>query len=744
MRTVSSRCGRLTQRPYSDSLNSRVRNRIGLAAIAWGGLAVAVPQMPLSGHRVFADGPADNKVENIRPIPPLGIEVPAEVRESLVQGLASLQQAVEELRKDKHPRVQAYLPDVEIFSRAVEIALNENGFFETADFDRAKELIAEGLRRSQAISNEQFKTGVPVPYWASLDLATGRLTVRGFRSKLDGSVQPYGVVAGSGAASGRADVWCRGRSEKGLELQFLSTRMKSRDPIPSDGVLMIHPFGRYCNANKLAGEIDTIEAIEHAVGQYSIDPQRIAIRGFSMGGAAAWHLAVHYPDRWFAATPGAGFSETPEFLKVFQSEELKPYWFEEKLWQLYDCPVWVRNIRMLPTIAYSGEIDKQKQAADIMAHSSWNLPKEDRFELTHIVAPNTAHSISAEAKQEIERRLKLLDPGSEPTELPTDFTLTTTTLRYNRAHWISIDALKEHWVPTSIRVNTSLYLDKKLTGTQSFGIRVEPDPGVTQFTIDLPVKAWEPAPVMHVEIFQGGNQVGEEYVKRSSDRSFRATFRADGSKWTLVSPVEVPSKGLRKRAGLQGPIDDALLGPFLFVRPSAQGWHSETDQWVQSEFDRAVKEWHRQMRGDVRIKTSEELTASDIQNFNLILWGDPKSNPTIAKVLNVDGVLSGEGKLPIEWSEDSVAIGQNAKRSSKGHIPLLVYPNPLAPTRYVVFNSSFTYREYDYLNNARQVPKLPDWAVIDLATPPNGRWPGGIAEADFFDESWQVRPPQVR
>jgi len=91
MRTVSSRCGRLTQRPYSDSLKSRVRNRIGLAAIAWGVLAVAVPQMPLSGHRVFADGPADNKVENIRPIPPLGIEVPAEVRESLVQGLASLQ-----------------------------------------------------------------------------------------------------------------------------------------------------------------------------------------------------------------------------------------------------------------------------------------------------------------------------------------------------------------------------------------------------------------------------------------------------------------------------------------------------------------------------------------------------------------------------------------------------------------------------------------------------------------------------
>ena len=54
-------------------------------------------------------------------------------------------------------------------------------------------------------------------------------------------------------------------------------------------------------------------------------------------------------------------------------------------------------------------------------------------------------------------------------------------------------------------------------------------------------------------------------------------------------------------------------------------------------------------------------------------------------------------------------------------------------------NSGFTYREYDYLNNARQVPKLPDWAVIDIRTQPNARWPGRITDADFFDEQWGVK-----
>jgi len=72
------------------------------------------------------------------------------------------------------------------------------------------------------------------------------------------------------------------------------------------------------------------------------------------------------------------------------------------------------------------------------------------------------------------------------------------------------------------------------------------------------------------------------------------------------------------------------------------------------------------------------------------------------------------------------------------HAAVLIYPNPLNPKRYVVLNSGITFREYDYLNNARQVPKLPDWAVVDVTTPPNSRWPGKVAAADFFTDAWQV------
>ena len=675
---------------------------------------------------VLADGPADNQWASVRPMPPPGIAIEEAVRAELQNQLDTLKKEIAELTKSKNAVVQEYLPDVEIFARAVDIALTEDGFFETKDVDRAKQVLKSGLSRASELKNQRTP-------WAWIADPEGQLTVRGFRSKLDGTVQPYGVVISTGvvAANGvaskstcRADVWCRGRSEKGLEMQFIATRMSNPDPVPHPGVIMIHPFGRYCNANKLAGEVDTLEAIQHALKSYPIDPNRVAIRGFSMGGAAAWHLAVHYPDKWFAANPGAGFSETQKFLKVFQSEDLKPTWFEEKLWQMYDCPVWIQNLRMLPTIAYSGEIDKQKQAADVMAEASWNLPGDQRFELTHIIAPKTAHKIDPAARVEIEKRLATID-RIEPAPFPKSVTFTTTTLKYNRAHWVTIHALEEHWVPATIsaEINVNAKTNNifvSASNVSEFSLELEAD--------DLPQDVRSLQVYIQSSQRQGG--ACNIVVQRQSDLSWSVRARKVGDRWEHVSPLEPPPTELAKKHGLQGPIDDAMMGSFLFVKPTAAGRHPKVDHWVESEFNRAVREWHRQMRGDAIVKSSDDLKPEDIENYNLVLWGDPQSNPTLAKLAE---------KLPIEWTRDNVIVGSR-KFESGTHVPIMIYPNPLNPQRYVVLNSSFTYREFDYLNNARQIPKLPDWAVVDVSTPPDTRFPGRIADADFFDEEWKIKP----
>jgi hypothetical protein len=140
----------------------------------------------------------------------------------------------------------------------------------------------------------------------------------------------------------------------------------------------------------------------------------------------------------------------------------------------------------------------------------------------------------------------------------------------------------------------------------------------------------------------------------------------------------------------------------------------------------AADHWRRQFRGQARIKDDKDVVDDDIAENNLVLWGDPSSNALMAKIAD---------KLPVKWDKDGVRLGDKTFETGH-HVPVLIYPNPLNPKRYVVLNSGFTFREYDYLSNARQVPKLPDYAVVDIDKPVTSRAPGGIAAAGFFTETW--------
>jgi hypothetical protein len=97
-------------------------------------------------------------------------------------------------------------------------------------------------------------------------------------------------------------------------------------------------------------------------------------------------------------------------------------------------------------------------------------------------------------------------------------------------------------------------------------------------------------------------------------------------------------------------------------------------------------------------------------------------------------------RLPIQWSKEKIQVGARVYDSAN-HALLMIYPNPFLPNRYIVLNSGFTFREYAYLNNARQIPMLPDWAIVDTASQPNSQWPGKIIAEDFFDEHWQLKTP---
>jgi hypothetical protein len=295
--------------------------------------------------------------------------------------------------------------------------------------------------------------------------------------------------------------------------------------------------------------------------------------------------------------------------------------------------------------------------------------------------------------------------------------LATYTLKYNRSHWVQITGLEQHW--EQARVEATVVGPNRIAvkTTNVSGLSLSMRSGSCPFDIRRPVT---------VEV----NGTSHKAPRPLSDRSW--SFHLWNGE--AIAKAGPPGEGLFKRQHLQGPIDDAFMDTFLVVRPTGSANHEAIDNWSRSELEHLVTHWRRHFRGDAVVKNDSEVTEADIQSSNLILFGDAASNKLIGRIVD---------QLPIQWTSEAVVVGEDDYDAAH-HAPALVYPNPLNPSRYVVLNSGFTFREFAYLNNARQVPKLPDWAVIDVRTPADSLWPGKVVAADFFGEDWELAQAHQR
>ena len=662
---------------------------------------------------VHADGASDNQFDNVRRVPAPGIEVPEPTRAELLAGADALGRKIDALRpgyKSSATKTDM-LADVEIFYNAVRYALKYNEFYNAREFDAARNLLRIGNQRADAAAAGKTP-------WAE---DTG-LVVRGYKSKIDGSVQPYGlVIPATYHATDKSQplqnlsLWFHGRGETLTELAFLNDRMRSRGDFTPDDTIVLHLYGRYCNANKFAGEVDAFEAMDAVKRHYRIDNNRIAERGFSMGGAAAWQFGTHFAGDWAAIAPGAGFSESPDFLKVYQNDPVKPTWFEEKLWHIYDSTHYAVNLFNCPTIAYSGEIDGQRQAAVMMEKAL----AEEGMTLTHIIGPKTGHAYEPTAKKEVAAKVDAAVAAGRDA-IPSKIRFTTWTLRYNRMKWIQVDRLEKHWTRARLDADTSPSgLAVKTRNVAAFSILM-PKHDDTSATKDAPFQ-----PDQRILVTVDGQNLPATVRYASNDGTWKASFQKAGSRWETARPER--AQGVHKVHGLQGPIDDAFMDSFIMVRPTGTAMNPKVGAWAAAEMNHAVDHWRRTYRGEAIVKDDTSVTAQDIANSSLVLWGDPESNAILKKI---------GAKMPLGWDKAGVHVGKNVFAADH-HAPVLIFPNPLNPRRYIVINSGFTFREFDYLNNARQNAKLPDWAVVDIDTPPSSRWPGAIVDAGFFDEQWK-------
>ena len=593
--------------------------------------------------------------------------------------------------------------DVEVLLKAVEFALGGDEWWQPADLDHASWAIDEATARLDSIARGERP-------WRT---ARG-LSVHGFRSALDGSVQPYGLWIPEGLDLARPVplwIWLHGRGEKETDLHFLHQRAHKQPEFTPDDALVLLPFGRYCNGWKGPGFVDVFEARTAVSRVHALDPDRIVLAGFSMGGAGAWQIGARRAGEFCGVHGGAGFVDTRRYTGV---DPATLPWYEVRLWTTTDVPPVARNLLNLPAIAYSGEVDKQRAASEIMVET---LAAAGRV-LPHVIGAGMPHKYDDASKREITAFLQQAAAVGRPARAM-EIHLATTTLADSRVGWVEALGLGEHLCPA--RVDAGRAEEGHTTV-------------ITATTANVTAVAFADVPAAALVRIDGSELEAPAHAAGTPLVLAREQLAAAG-RWRISSTDELPPR--RKRPGLTGPIDDAFTAAFIVVPPERPGVDPAVDRFVRGEFEHFRRRWRELFRGVLPVVAAADVTADMLRDRHLVLFGDPRSNPLIARVLP---------DLPIRWTPDELTIG-GTTRPAAGHVPILIHPNPLCPPtaaaagRYVVLNSGITFREESDISNAWQNPKLPDWALVDLAVPPSGRGPGRIVAAGFCDESWRIVAP---
>ncbi|HLK21749.1 MAG TPA: hypothetical protein VKT81_22525 [Bryobacteraceae bacterium] len=590
---------------------------------------------------------------------------------------------------------EGLLPDVEIYAEAArwKMAYPEE-FFRAQSVADTLAVLDQGMKRAGELS--EGKTP-----WTS---QKGQV-VRGFRSALDGSVQPVRVTVPDEYDGKRAfplDVAQHGRFTRLYEVETLNSWEGAEiDYLP--GTLQIDLFGRGKNTYHWPGEADVFEAIAFAQKAYKTDPERMTLRGFSMGGAGVWHTSLHFPDLWAAVEVGAG-DNTSHRIPILNT--LPPY--QQAMCTIFDNMYeWALNAYDIPFASYVGENDRNfpkhnsaKQElikagiqfeGNAFSQKATNAPS-----IQFLVAPKTGHDMHPESRKTLNAflydRLKMGRP------IPDHIRFVTYTTRYNRDYWVTVDGLEKHYERTEVDAKRSADRSQYEVSTRNVArlILTHTDRAAS-VTIDGQKLRVKPGP---------------ELLFAKSNGSWKLAKEGDHER--------------RKRHGLQGPIDDAFLEPFLVVRPTGTPWNAAANDQALRILARFDRQYTLAYRGHIRIKDDTAVTAEDFRRYHVVLFGDPGNNRWIAKM---------NGKLPpLQWTKQNVRLGSKSFRSSES-VPALVYPSPLSPNHYVVINSGLTAAWADWAGDF-PTPRYGDFAIFKVQ--PDSDDPEAVY-AGLFDEFWKLQ-----
>ncbi len=532
--------------------------------------------------------------------------------------------------------------------------------------------------------------------------------LKSYVSEIDGQAQPYSV---------RVPPTYDGRTPAALVVHLHGHgwyRPFQGHPAPAVGdAIVVSPHGRGAMDYMEVGEPDVMQVIAEVKRDYVIDDTRIYAMGHSMGGTGSWNLAVRHPDVFAAIAPNAGNADH----HVWQKE----WWWRHDWTPRFDklcafvedaCDPASYACNLMNTAVYAIHGDKDNTCP--VGHTRSMVEKLNAlgYDVTYKELAGVGHG-GFPGRVRKEQREWLLKQRRR--RAPRRVVIKTSNLRYGQSDWLRIEALQS-------RIGFAR-LEAEFVDSQS--LRVAAD-NVARFSVD---GSRLPAAFGALTTVTVNGLPARQIDTQSGFRTFAVEAGEDG-------PPRPGETSLRKAVGLEGPIQDVFMTPFLVVVGTTAGTETER-RIVREEAGRFVADWKRLYTKPCRVKDDADVTEDDVSRYSLVLYGGPEANVVTKRIA---------AQLPVEFRPDGFVIGGKTYRGPNAGVKFC-YPNPLNQERYVAVFAATTWRGMYQINT--RFGNWFDWGVHD-----NRSWfdyavfddhthrPDTFLCVGFFDESWRFSEEQ--
>lgn len=470
---------------------------------------------------------------------------------------------------------------------------------------RAIQIIGE---LTDAIRNKPWVTGsrTGVRQWA-------------YRSKIDGSCQPYTVYLPDGyRAERKYSLLVNLHGYGGTDYNGVEDLVKYYRP---DDFIIVAPFGRGALAYASVGEQDVLDVIDLMQRTYSIDPDRIYLMGSSMGGCGAWRIGQFYADRFAAVAPFCGWTD----IKYFS------------------------NLSNLPVFIVHGadDLSVPVSCSRVAAASLRELGYGARYDELPGVGHNALDSwLAQNGGSKFFQYLRRFQRNPWPDRVK----LTIPYLRYGRHYWVRLEDTAIRYQPCQL---TAGIVDGRHLSVETVN--------VTAFSLNLrhPKLARDGRIIVNINGYNVAVNAGVEDVL--------FTFSENQGRFVKS---QRPSTALARHDG--GGLADLFTGP-LYIVYGTKGRAKVLKQAAELLADWTVSETYSSGTkvGRFRVIADQDVTDAILKNSNLLCIGTTSENTLTAGLSK---------KLPVRFGEDKVEVmGREYKKSGF----TLVYYNPEAPTHLV-------------------------------------------------------------